>query len=106
MAALGRRERRHDQLASKNTPIIAQFGPLAWIGAGLLAGLIVAIILAIMQWANRQVKHSDYLTALTAQPTQINPLAIAFENRIIKISDLELPGPMLHSKRDLQAANL
>lgn len=84
---------------AKNAPIIAQFGPVAWVAAGLLAGIVVAVILAIMQWANRQVRYGEYLTALSATTSQINPLGLTFENQIIKIADLYLPEQILHKNK-------
>jgi hypothetical protein len=84
---------------AKNAPIVAQFGPLAWIGAGIVAGLFVGIILAIMQWSNRQVRYGEYLTAMAQKASWINPMDEAFEKRIIKVPDLALPGSSLHEHK-------
>lgn len=84
---------------AKNAPIIAQFGPLAWIGAGLVASLAVAAILAIMRWADSRLRYGEYLSVLSSQGHNINPLATSFEDRIIKLDDLHLPGMMLHERK-------
>jgi hypothetical protein len=84
---------------AKNAPIIAQFGPLAWVCAGILAALSVAIILAVMQWSNKQLKYSEYLSAMSGKIGVINPLDHSFNNSLIRIEDLRLPGVMLHERK-------
>jgi hypothetical protein len=84
---------------AKNAPIIAKFGPLAWIGAGLFAGLFVAVILAIMKWSTRQERYGEYLIAMAQKSSSIDPMSEAFDKKVIKIPDLAIPGKMLHDQK-------
>jgi len=86
-------------LATKND-LILSMGWIAVIGVGLAVALILALILALLQWANQQYQLAELQKMQSQKPSQINPLATSFEDKIIRVEDLYLPGFMVHDKKN------
>lgn len=74
-------------------------GLLIWIGVGLLAGLIFAFIVYLINLSVLNSSRAKFITSISEPRESINPLESNFENRIIPLSDLDLPDKPIHENK-------
>jgi hypothetical protein len=89
-------------ILAKGTQLFESAGLLVWYGIGLAACLIIAIIFFIVQASQRAAAQANLTNALASRPTDINPLLASFENRIIPVHALHLPGTPLHEHKQFK----
>jgi len=74
--------------ATSLTQTLSTYAPLSWVASALISSVL--FMLGYWFWANARVSVSrrQFVQALHANTTAINPLAKSFEKARIKISDL------------------
>jgi hypothetical protein len=78
------------------TQLFKSFGPLASFAAALLAALVTALILFLVRKSQNAAAQANLATALASRPSEVNPLLKTFEDAIIPIHALRLPGAPVH----------
>lgn len=81
------------------TELFQQLGPLAWFAVAVVAALLFTLILYLFTMSVRARAEANLATALSAKPSPINPLNRSFEDLIIPIEALRLPGASLHERK-------
>lgn len=74
---------------------LGQYGPIAWIGTGLLFVVIVSLTYALSRWLLAKARlakaETRYRDALASVPRSVNPLLSSFEKERFKVSDFYSP---------------
>src|SRR4051812_5084846 len=60
-------------LLAKSTLMFRAAGPVAWIGIGLAASLMMAFTILLLKLASKQAAEADYTRAVAQQPHHTNP---------------------------------
>jgi hypothetical protein len=84
---------------AKADPILRELGPIYWVGLSLIFGIVVAIIFLIIKASVLKQASASYYRSLSAPKSIVNPLLESFENIVIPIEDLRLPGKMVHENK-------
>ena len=71
-------------------------GPLAWLAVSIVAALVFAVVLYLVAAAASARASATLTTALASRPSSVNPLLSNFEDLVIPIEALRLPGISVH----------
>jgi hypothetical protein len=74
-------------------------GSLAWFEIGLASALVTSLILYFVRKAQAAGSQAALTAAWALKPSQINPLATSFEDQIVPIAALHLPGKQQHQHK-------
>jgi hypothetical protein len=77
-------------------------GPVAWLGVAILAGLGIATIFALVRISQRAAAEAALATAIASKATTVNPVLGSFEDAVIPIAALQLPGKQLHKHKQFR----
>jgi hypothetical protein len=83
-------------LLAASSQLLQAMGPLAWFGIGLVAALLVSLVFYLVAAARRATANATLLSALASKPSPVNPLLNSFEDKVIPMASLYLPGRQLH----------
>ncbi len=78
------------------TTLFGNAGPIAWMGIGLIFSLAFGLTLFLVAGAFKAKAEGVLLTSLSSKSSSINPLQRSFEDLIIPIEALRLPGASIH----------
>ena len=84
------------------TSLFQSAGWLAWFAIGIAAALSFAAILYLVSAASRARAAAALSTAMASRPSGVNPLAKSFEDLIIPIESLKLPGQPVHEYKSFR----
>ena len=84
--------------ASKS-PYYQQFGMLSRIFIGLIGALSVSVILYLVRSAQNQMAMAEYTLSVSQPKSRVNPLLDSFQNLIIPIEELRVPGVQVHENK-------
>lgn len=77
-------------------------GPLAWLAVAITAALVFAMVLYLVAAASSARASAMLTTALSSRPSSINPLLRNFEDLVIPIEALRLPGMSVHDHKSFR----
>jgi len=78
-----------------------------FVAIGLCASLILALVLLFISLSRKATAYSAYLSVFSSgKEPKTNPLDIYFENKIIKLSDLELPLNAAHERKTFKGCDI
>lgn len=89
-------------LLAMGTEVFRSLGYVAWVGIGLLAVLLMAVILYLVRLSALKTAQAEYTRAMAGRTGSINPLLSSFTDLIIPIEDLRLPGKLLHAHKQFK----
>jgi len=84
------------------TDLFQKAGPLAWFSIGVAIALVFAVILYLVAASSRARAEASFTTALASRPSSINPLQKSFEDLVISIESLRLPGSPVHEYKSFR----
>lgn len=84
------------------TELFRRLGPLSWFGVAVLAALILAAALYLVAAASSARASAALATALSSRPSMVNPLLKSFEDLIIPVESLRLPGTPVHEYKSFR----
>ncbi|MDX7777055.1 hypothetical protein SJR98_03060 [Aeromonas hydrophila] len=84
---------------ASSTPFFKELGILSWVVVGITTGLLVSIIFYLVQSAADKSANARYVSLVSRPSSTINPLANSFEDSIIRVEDLRIPGIMVHENK-------
>lgn len=84
------------------TDFFKNLGPLAWLAVAIVAALAFAIILYLVAAAASARASATLTTALASRPSSVNPLLSNFEDLVIPIEALRLPGISVHDHKSFR----
>jgi hypothetical protein len=87
---------------AKSSALFREAGWLIWFAIGLLAALAFGILLYLVSAASRARAEAALSTALASRPSAVNPLAKSFEDLVIPIESLKLPGLNVHEYKSFR----
>lgn len=86
-------------ILASSTPFFKELGILSWVFVGITTGLLVSIIFYLVQSAADKSANARYVNLVSRPSSTINPLANSFEDSIIRVEDLRVPGVMIHENK-------
>ena len=75
------------------------FGMLLWIFIGLIGAIGVAVILYLVRAAQNQMAMAEYTLSVSQPKSRINPLLDSFQDLIIPVEELRIPGIQVHENK-------
>lgn len=84
---------------AKADPVLKELGPIYWIGAGAIVGLIISLILYLIKSSQLKQTEADLNRSMAVPRSTINPLLNSFADSIIPVEDLRLPKVQLHENK-------
>lgn len=91
---------------SKTSAQMRDMGALYWLAVGLSSSLAVAVILFFVKSASLKQSTARLQDAFPINRTNINPLLEIFTDEIINVSDLHLPGALLHRHKSFRRCQI
>jgi len=89
-------------LLAKGSEIFSSMGYVAWVGIGLCAALLMAVILFLVRLSALKAAQAEHTRAMAARTGSINPLLSSFADLVIPIEDLRLPGKQVHANKQFK----
>jgi len=89
-------------ILAAGSELFRETGWLAWFAIGVAAALSFATILYLVSAASRARAEAALSTAMASRPSSVNPLAKSFEDLVIPIESLKLPGQPVHEYKSFR----
>jgi hypothetical protein len=86
-------------LLAKASELFRGSSPFIWVLIGITTSFILIFIFYLFNLSRKQAAKAKYLQSLSVTTLSINPLLDNFEDRIIKLSDLQLPLNKAHQHK-------
>lgn len=83
-------------LLAKASELFKGSSPFVWLTIGIFSTLILSSVFCLINISRKQAANAKYLSLLSSPISTINPLMNTFEDKIIKLSDLQLPLNQIH----------
>ena len=84
-------------LLASESPYFQQFGGVLWAFIGLIGAGCVAIIFYLVRAAQNQMAMAEYTRSVSQPKSRINPLLDNFQDLIIPVEELRVPGVQVHA---------
>jgi hypothetical protein len=82
--------------------LLGSAGWLVWFSVAVAAGLAFCLMLYLVAAASQARAAASLSTAMASRPNVVNPLAKSFEDMVIPIESLKLPGMQVHEYKSFQ----
>lgn len=93
-------------LLAKASELFRNSSPLIWFLVGILTALALTLIFFLFNLSRKQAANAKYLDSLSNPVSNINPLLGTFEDKIIKLSDLQLPLNQNHKHKHFKRCKI
>lgn len=93
-------------LLAKASELFRNSSPLIWLLVGILTALALTSIFFLFNLSRKQAANAKYLDSLSTPISNINPLLGTFEDKIIKLSDLQLPLNQTHKHKHFKRCKI
>lgn len=86
-------------LLAKASELFRNSSPLIWFFIGIITAFVLTLTFYLFNLSRKQAASAKYLNSLSTPSSNINPLLAIFEDKVIKLSDLELPLNAAHEQK-------
>lgn len=91
---------------AKVDPVLKAFGPIYWLGIGLITSVIMVLVFYIFKQATLKQVEADFVRIMATPRNSINPLSESIKDSVIPVEDLRLPTLQLHENKHFKRCKL
>jgi len=84
---------------ASDSPFFKTLGMPSWLAVGFIGAICVSLILYLIKAAQNQTAMAEYTRSVSQPKSRVNPLLHSFEDQLIPVEELRLPGVQIHENK-------